>query len=469
MGLLDWFRAKPSTDVATRSYPLSMQEYLSTLANQGGLQFTQSASKEEDIAPSFAAYVQQAYAANGPVFACILARAALFSEARFQWRQFRNGRPGQLFGTPELKPLEIPWPNGTTGDILVRLEQDYSLTGNFYGHRVRDGIDRMRPDWTTIVIGSNMDVDNVAYALDARVVGYIFHPGGRYSGETPVPLRVEEVCHFTGPTPDPLARFRGMSWLTSIVRDIQGDSAATTHKLRTFEHGGPNTAVGVDMPDLDEFNEFVASFKANTEGAANAYKTLFFNSGSPPESKVIGSDMKQMDFKLVQGAGESRIASAAGVPPIIVGFSEGLDAATYSNYALAMRRFADLTIRPMWRMAAACFQSVLQEPNGGAQLWYDDRDIPALKDDIVNRAEVQVKQASAAKLLLDGGYEPDSVTDAITSDDFSRLVHSGLPTVQVQQGAAKTNGKPPIDGEQMQLPAPSRSVLAELESTLGKR
>jgi hypothetical protein len=118
-------------------------------------------------------------------------------------------------------------------------------------------------------------------------------------------------------------------------------------------------------------------------------------------------------------------------------------------------------------MAASCFQSVLNVPSG-ASLWYDDRDIPALKDDIVNRAEVQVKQASAAKLLLDGGYEPDSVTDAITSDDFSRLKHSGLPTVQVQSGgkASSGNGKP-VDGEQLQLP---RSVLTELEAALeGKR
>jgi hypothetical protein len=458
MGLLDWFRVKPSTDVATRSYPLSMQEYLSMLANQGGLQFTQSPSKEEDIAPSFAAYVQQAYAANGPVFACMLARASLLSEARFQWRQFRNGRPGQLFGTPELKPLEIPWPNGTTGDLLVRLSQDYDLAGNFYGWRNGNGIARMRPDWTTIVLGSNMPTDNVAYALDAEVVGYVYHPGGRYSGEDPIALRVEEVCHFTGPTPDPLARFRGMSWLTSLIRDIQGDSAATTHKLRTFEAGGPNVAIAVDMPDMDDFKEFVASFREKTEGAHNAYQRLFFNSGTPPESKIIGSDMQQIDFTAVQDSGILRICSAAGVPAIVIGF----EPATFANYQLAMRRLADITIRPMWRMAAACFQSVLQEPNGGAQLWYDDRDIPALKDDIVNRAEVQVKQASAAKLLLDGGYEPDSVTDAITSDDFSRLKHSGLPTVQVQKG----NGKPPIDGEQMQLPAPSRSVLVELEEVL---
>jgi hypothetical protein len=59
--------------------------------------------------------------------------------------------------------------------------------------------------------------------------------------------------------------------------------------------------------------------------------------------------MKQIDFKVTQGHGETRIAAAAGVPPIIVGLSEGLEAATYSNYGQARRRFADVTMRPLWR------------------------------------------------------------------------------------------------------------------------
>jgi phage portal protein BeeE len=55
---------------------------------------------------------------------------------------------------------------------------------------------------------------------------------------------------------------------------------------------------------------------------------------------------------VTQGAGETRIAAAAGVPPVIVGLSEGLQAATYSNYSQARRRFADGTMRPLWRNAA---------------------------------------------------------------------------------------------------------------------
>jgi phage portal protein BeeE len=314
----------------------------------------------------------------------------------------------------------------------------------------------MRPDWTTIVLGSQMEVDNPSAALDAEVVGYVYHPGGRNSGADPVPLRVDEVCHFTGPTPDPQARFRGMSWLTPILREISADSAATSHKLRFFEAGGPNQAIIVDIPDPDEFQEYVTAF--SEAQARQPYKRLFFNAGT--EIKTVGADLVQMDFKVTQGAGESRIAAAAGVPPVIVGFSEGLEAATYSNYALAMRRFADLTMRPLWRMAAACFQSVLTVP-GGAELWYDDRDIAALKDDIVSRAEVQVKQATAAKAAFDAGYLPDSIVEWLNSDDITRLNHSGLSSVQNQPGAL-----PPAE-PQPALPPAARSLVDELEEVLG--
>jgi len=423
-----------------------------------GLSFTSSPSFEEDITPSFSGYAAQAYHSNGPIFACLLARASLFSEARFQWREFRQGRPGRLFGDTSLEPLERPWPNGTTGDLLVRMEQDYSLSGNFYGTTRYGGIQRLRPDWVTIVMGSNVDVDHPDLAPDAKVIGYVYHPGGRGSGRDPVAYRVEEICHFTGPSPDPTARFRGISWLTPILRELQSDNAATNHKQKFFEHGGPKLAVSIDLPDIAEFQDFVTQYKQNNEGSANAYKTLFFNSGTPNVS-VVGSDLQQMDFKVVQGHGETRIAAAAGVPPIVVGFSEGLESATYSNYQLAMRRFADLTARPWWRMAAACLESVLRKPQTASMLWYDDRDIPALKDDIVNRADVQAKQSAAAKLLVDAGFEPDSVVDALTSDDMTRLVHSGLTSVQLQAQAQIPKPNQP------QLP-PARSALDELEEIL---
>ena len=395
-----------------------------------GAPMTTLGSHEEQIRGNFQGYVEGAYKSNGVVFACMLARMLLFSEARFQFRRRVLGRPGELFGSAALKPLEEPQPGQTTGNLLTRIITDADLGGNWFGARQGGRICRLRPDWVTIILGSNSDPDVGFGDADAEVLGYVYEPGGPGSGKKPVPFLRSEVAHFA-PIPDPLAAFRGMSWLTPVVREVMGDSSATTHKLKFFEQGAtPNMVVSLDAGIQKEaFEEWLELFSQEYEGAENAYKTMYLGAGAKAE--VVGADLKGVDFKQVQGAGETRIAAAAGVPPVVVGLSEGLEAATYSNYASARRRFADLTMRPLWRDAAGALATIISVP-AGAELFYDERDISFLQEDLKDEAEIQVKQATTIKQLVDSGYDPDSVIMAVDSNDLTRLKHSGLYSVQLQ-------------------------------------
>jgi hypothetical protein len=318
------------------------------LGSQYGYPLTQTlvGGSVQQVDGNFPSYVAQAYKGNGIVFACMNARMRLFSEARFQFRQLRQGRPGDLFGTQALGPLETPWPGGTTGDLLARAIQDADIAGNFYAAR-RPGpaIRRLRPDWVTLVLGSENDASIDGYDIDAELVGLVYHPGGMGQGREPEVLLRGEFAHFA-PIPDPLAAYRGMSWITPIVREVMGDTAATDHKLRFFENGAtPNMVVSLDKEiQLQAFNDWVSKFREREPKGFDAYKTLYLGAGAKAE--VVGANLQQLDFKVTQGAGETRIAAAAGVPPIIVGLSEGLQAATYSNYGQARRAFADGTMRP---------------------------------------------------------------------------------------------------------------------------
>lgn len=789
--------------------PLSLDDWAQYLTFGGtaypfALNQTMPGSPGEQIANSFTGYVQGAYKSNGVIFACMLARLLLFSEARFQFRQIRNGRPGDLFGTQALGLLEQPWPNGTTGGLLIRMIQDADLAGNAYITRraprlpgQRPYLQRLRPDWMTIIRGSRQrtSADRVS-EFDLELVGYSYQPGGPTSGEKPRLLLPEDVAHFA-PIPDPEASYRGMSWLTPVLSEILADGAATTHKRKFFEHGAtPNMVVSLD-PSIkrEAFNDWISKFEDQHLGYLNAYKCLHpstevalwngarcpasevrvgdvvvswadgnpvpgmvavaewqapspivtvttqrgrvirtndrhpfltrrgwvdardlragdllttglgwgrprlqdsltpheawmvgllvgdgclvgstptvsmadagvaaragsvasivkrpvrerapydyrvlgvtelvrglglngkrahekrvpaaimtggigvvcaFLSGlvdadghvsdparrwtcevgitstsesllrdvqhllasvgvnaslsSPPsmragatgggsgvqrrhdahrlivsgqgpriadllnlshrdkarrlavyakrpsgqdrsrvdrvvsvevsepeptigievadhhthvtggvvthntlylgggaDAKVVGADFKQMDFKVTQGAGETRIAAAAGVPPVIVGLSEGLEQATYSNYAQARRRFADGTMRPLWREAAGSLATLVDVPPA-AELWYDDRDIAFLQEDLKDAAEIQGVEASTIKTLIDAGYKPDSVAAAVTSGDWSKLDHTGLFSVQLQPpGTQLTNGsgEPSINGA---APAPA--------------
>lgn len=421
---------------------------------------------EERIGVDFEDLVEGAFKSNGTVFACILARQWVFSEVRFQYRRFEGGRPQALFGGTSLGILEKPWLGGTTGELLARMEQDASLAGNFWatladnrgriGRAARGGpgerIVRLRPDRVRLVIASH---SGNPHAADAKVVSIIYRaPATEHYPEHEVALFPDEVVHYS-PIPDPLARFRGMSWLTPLIREIEADKLATTHKAKFFENAAvPNFAVKFDKETgADEFEEFVEGFKEHHQGAWNAYKTLFLMGGADIEPLTV--DLKQLEFSQTQGKGESRIAAAAGVPPSWVGFSEGLQGSSLNagNFTAARRRFADGTIRPLWRMAAASLEVILDVEDDGRELWYDARDVAFLREDLTDVAEIQSKQAVALRALTDAGYAPDASVQFLQADDLGQLIgqHTGLFSVQLQppgsedakdgaQNSAQNNG-----------------------------
>lgn len=406
----------------------------------------------EQIGVDFERYVHSVYKADGVVFACIAARAMVFAQARFLWRR-ASGGPTDLFGNQELALFETPWPNASTGDLLTEMEQNVSMAGNYFGVVIDDAdgrrIRRLRPDWVTVVSGSRTAINDLASrAPDARIIAYSYLPPGYTEA---VVYEPKDIIHYTE-MPDPLYNWRGMSWLTPVIREIQGDMAATEHKLAFFKNGAtPSMAIRYDASvSKDAFEAFVERFKKDHEGVEQGYKTLHLGGGA--DVTPLTANFQQLDFKNTQGAGETRIASAAGAHPVIVGLAEGLSGSSLNagNFQAARRLFVDGRIRFLWGKAAPALESVLRVPTG-ARLWYDDRDIPFLRDDAMAEARIRQLHASTIRQLIDAGYEPDKVVDAVTSGDLRRLKnsHSGLYSVQLQplgqqppagQGAATEGG-----------------------------
>lgn len=407
---------------------------------------------QERIENDFEGYVAGAYKSDGIVFACVDRRQQVFSQARFQWREFRQGRPGDLFGSDELGLLEKPWPNGTTGELLARAEVDASLGGNFYattvsedgtvgrGSRGRRGrrVSRLRPDWVTLVINAP---SGDYWGADAYVAGFLYEPrlAGTPRGRATL-LLPDEVAHYS-PRPDPVARFRGMSWLTPLIKEIEGDRAATEHKLGFFRHGATPSLVvkGIRAANRDQFNALVDMMEARHAGADNAYRTLYLTEGV--DAAALGADLKQLDFKATQGAGETRIAIAAGVPAAILGISEGLQGSSLNagNFGAARRLFVDSTMRDLWAKVSASLQTLVEPPRANASLWYDARDIPFLREDAKDDADIRALDAQALRSLTDAGWDPDAAVAYVRTGDIGRLVgkHTGLFSVQLN---------PPLDG-----------------------
>jgi hypothetical protein len=405
------------------------------------------AGQETEMAPNnFVGLATAAYQANGPVFACMLVRQLVFSGIRFQWQQIRGGKPSELFGNASLAVLETPWVGGTTQDLLSRTVNDADLAGNAYWYLdtplARLGTNdpnsemvRMRPDWVDIIVeprhirGGPTEVGGGQ--LGWRKLGYLYTERGT-SDADPVAFLAEDVAHFH-PIPDPLANFRGMSWLTPVLREIQADQAMTRHQRKFFDNGAsPNMVIKhPERATREKVEAWVKEFAAEHVGIENAYKTLQLYPGA--DVTVVGSNLQEIDWKSVRGGGETRIAAAAGVPPVIVGLSEGLAAATYSNYGQARRRLSDGTAHPLWQNMAGSMGQIVKPPRADVRLWYDTSDVPFLREDEKDAAAIAAITASTINSYITAGYEPDSVIAAVKANNLDLLKHSGLYSVQLQQ------------------------------------
>lgn len=402
----------------------------------GGLNQTLTSSDTEKPTNDFVGLASQAYAANGVVFAVMLVRQLVFSSVRFRWQRLSDGKPSDSFGTPELGLFEEPWIGGTTQDLLSRMIQDADLSGNSYWTRDGKELVRLRPDWVDI-IGEPRVLRSREGQVGWKKLGYLYTEGGANSGNDPVAFETSEVAHFA-PIPDPLARFRGMSWLTPILREIQADQSMTRHQRKFFDNGATvNMVVKHDTAaDENKVRRWIEQMRERHVGVDNAYKTLHLYPGA--DAVPVGSNLKDIDFKSVRGGGETRIAAAGGVPPVIVGLSEGLAAATYSNYGQARRRLADGTAHPLWQNVSGTMGILVPKPNPASRLWYDAADVPFLREDEKDAAEIAFTQAQTIRQLIDSGYDPDSVVKAVEANDWRLLKHSGLYSVQLQKPGTGT-------------------------------
>ena len=393
------------------------------------------------IAPT--ASVEQLTALQGQrnpiVAAAIHARMLVFAEVRFLWQPFNGGRPGRMFGDTSLELLERPWPNATTGDLLSRMLVDADLYGNSYWVRrqVRGGSEmvRLEPDRVRILTGSVTETEtDLPYG--AELIGYVVLDE---AGKDVAMFLPDEVCHFR-PLPDPQHPFRGRTWLSTVLSDVSADDELSTYKHSFMRNAAtPNLVVSFDPSITKEaFETFKQRMESSHRGLDRAFKTLYLGGGA--DVKVVGANFDQLNLKAVQGAGETRIAAAAGVPASFLGISEGLQGSALNagNYNAARRRFADGTIRPLWRAAAGCLAQLLQSPDPAARLWYDDSDVPFLQEDVLDAADIRSKDASTMRQLVDGGFDPNSVVDAVTTGDMTLLRHTGNLSVQLQPAGEGT-------------------------------
>lgn len=444
-GLLERISAARSPDVVDEqrfSIDTWINNYLTPSGQFGhnghsypfGLTQTLAGQKIQEIASSLPGYLS-ALRRCPPAFAAQMVRALVLSQARFTWRNppWHAKTPRRLWGNADLAILERPWKNATTGELLARMEWHNGLTGNAYVYRQPDQLRVLRPDWVGLVYGSDQEPEDAATALDGKLLGYVYQNGGLNSGNKNQArfMLPDEVAHWSQ-IPNAECVGIGESWITPAIRDMQGDQAAVDYKLLYFRNGAtPNLVVkGIPAVNRDEFERLVAMMEDKHAGLENAYKTLYLTAGA--DATVVGSNLQQLDFKSIQGASETRIAFLSRVPAPILGIAEGLAGSSLNagNFGMARRIFADSWIYPTLQDMAASLAAIVKVPTD-AELWFDTADMPLLREDAKDAAEIEDIKATTITKYVREGFTWDSSIAAVNGQNINLLVHTGLISVQL--------------------------------------
>jgi HK97 family phage portal protein len=274
--------------------------------------------------------------------------------------------------------------------LLATLAAQVLLHGNAYVQVLTDGTGQvselfaLRPERVTAVTDAGGWPVAYAYTVGGRTTRLAAEdPDGR-----------PEVVHIKAF--HPLDDLAGLGCLGAAAGAIAVHNAAAKWNAALLDNAArPSGALVYDSGDgaalsADQFARLKAEMEAGFSGAANAGRPMLLEGGL--KWQAMSLTPADMDFAGMRGASAREIATAFGVPPMLLGLPGD---ATYANYREANRALWRLAILPL---AGTILAGVVQALHG----WFPDVAASVDLDQVMALAEDRERlwaQVSAADFL----------------------------------------------------------------------
>jgi HK97 family phage portal protein len=268
----------------------------------------------------------------------------------------------------------IARPNGaqTRAELLEAIYGHLLLSGNAYIEAVgQTGLPAelhvLRTDRMAVVPGA-----------DGWPMAYDYTVGGRTHRFAMGP-DAQHICHLK--TFHPQDDHYGLSPLqaAAVAVDVH-NSASAWSKALLDNAARPSGAIvyrgadGQSQLSSDQYDRLVSEIESNHQGARNAGRPMLLEGGL--DWKPMGFSPSDMEFQKTKEAAGREIATAFGIPPMLMGIPGD---ATYANYQEANRAFYRLTVLPLAARVTAGLSAWLSGFTGEAVDLRPDLDqIPAL-------------------------------------------------------------------------------------------
>ena len=213
---------------------------------------------------------------------------------------------------------------------------------------------------------------------DGWPVGYDYTVGGR-SHRFVMTEGVQPICHIK--TFHPQDDHYGFSPLQAAAVAIDVHTSASAWSKALLDNAArPSGAIiykgadGQSQLSSDQYDRLVSEMEQHHQGARNAGRPMLLEGGL--DWKPMGFSPSDMEFQKTKEAAGREIATAFGVPPMLMGIPGD---ATYANYQEANRAFYRLTVLPLVARVAAGISHWLSVFSGDVVELRPDLDqIPAL-------------------------------------------------------------------------------------------
>ncbi|MGV6812461.1 MAG: phage portal protein [Brevirhabdus sp.] len=269
----------------------------------------------------------------------------------------------------------IERPNAAQGraELFEALYGQLLLSGNGYVEAVGAGaglpgeLHVLRSDRMSLVPGT-----------DGWPVAYEYAVGGRkhrfdVSGEE-IP-----ICHIKSFHPQD--DHYGLSPMQAAATAIDVHNAASRWSKALLDNAArPSGAIvyrgedGQASLSAEQYDRLIAEMESYHQGARNAGRPMLLEGGL--DWKPMGFSPSDMEFQKTKEAAAREIATAFGVPPMLMGIPGD---ATYANYQEANRAFYRLTVLPLATRVSAALAHWLGEFLGEQVALKPDLDqVPAL-------------------------------------------------------------------------------------------
>ncbi|MDT0683611.1 phage portal protein [Roseicyclus sp. F158] len=288
-------------------------------------------------------------------------------------------------------------PNAGQGgaELLEALYGQLLLTGNAYVEAV-PGADEatlplelhvLRSDRMSVVPGTTGWPEAFDYRVGSRTHRF------EWTSDAPRP-----VCHIRSFHPQD--DHYGLSPLRAAATALDVHNAASAWSKGLLDNAArPSGAIvyrgeeGHGHLTQDQYERLQTELEAHHQGARNAGRPMLLEGGL--DWRPMGFSPSDMEFQRTKEAAAREIATAFGVPPMMLGIP---GEATYANYQEANRAFFRLTVLPLAGRVLAGVSDWLTEWAGEpAQLRPDPDGIPALSAE----REAQWRRIGEADFLTD--------------------------------------------------------------------